>query len=737
MFIKSKPKAPMKAESYKRFSLYKKCEKRDIFEFFFDWLIKGFFVGIFISINFLLFASSANYSLFLEGFNVVPHIFLPVAIIFALSILIMFLISFSALLEDLFVSLVVSLMIYAMLNQYMTLSPDSFLYSIFYNLVSPEFAKNFITGSDVIAAVFAFIVTFVFLLFANKKLELYVTSLLVLIFAGIFADEYINQRHKKEFITVYENGQKLEQAQGNKFIYVMLPNATSHNYLSAVEDSEVASQAAKKTKDIMQGFYAKNNFSIYPNAYVEEKDPFLNIVSQFNILNSKPSEEAVLDNVMIDGYMKFKNRNEKHIYLEENELFDNFKHANYRINVYQSHGIELCHKNNQELADKCVEKISRPFNFNGMNISECQKSKLLILQWIDSTKLFSNLSWLYGFLGNFTDPNKVALVGIPYDNLYVINSVRTFDVIFDDILKDTGNATYFTLIDAPGEMFVYDEYCAIKPTTEWLSKKNLPWVKKLDPYYKKVAYLNQMNCVYGKLQEFIDKLEAFGLDKNTVIVVQGISGLDDKDDTYSLYDRIRSEKAVTMAIKDPKQSSYNVNYGFCPVSSFLINYLYSKKVCNQSILKNAGSALKYELSTKLAKTIISPQEMEDSKNQFNLWYIEWLRNNSKIDDVAKMQQKQKEFAEKMAQVKAVETIEEKVVQEAIPETQAPALSEKAEKISEAPVEEIEEDGFVDEVVNDEVDVVEEPKKENVKQIINKAVVEDDGGEILLDIEHLL
>ena len=86
------------------------------------------------------------------------------------------------LLEDLFVSLIVASFIYSMINQYMMLSPDSFLYSIVYTKFSEKFAQNFITGSDFFVAVLIFILTFIALLFSNKKIIAYAYTVTIIAF---------------------------------------------------------------------------------------------------------------------------------------------------------------------------------------------------------------------------------------------------------------------------------------------------------------------------------------------------------------------------------------------------------------------------------------------------------------------------------------------------------------------------------------------------------------------------
>lgn len=620
-------RAPMRNESYKRFSIYKKQEKRSWLDFLFDWIIKGIIIALLISINFVLFASSANYSLFAEGVYVIPNIVLPIIVIFTISIGAMFFISFSRILENILVSLVVGFVTYATINQFMTVSPDSFLYSMFYG-ISPEFARNFINNSDFITAVVFSIVTFVMLSVLSNKFIFYGAVLLLVIFGIVIADEYINQRNKQEFITLYEKEPTKRKAKGNKFIHIMLPNATSYRYLSDLEDDEIAVNDIKKTKELMLGFYAKNNFILYDNAYVEEDNSFMNIVGQFNILSNKKVEDSVLDKILVDGYMKFKNHNEKSVYLEDNKLFDKFKNAKYRINVYQSHGIELCKSNNEVIADKCVEKQNHPFNFEGMDISEIQKTKLLLLQWINSTTLFKDLSGWYSFINVFTDANKVALLGIPYDNLHVINSIKTLDIMFNDILSEDANTTYFALLDIPTEMYVYDDFCNIKPSDQWLSKDNLSWVKVPNLAERRKAYLQQTNCLYGKLQEFMERLKAYDINNNAVVVIQGISGLNNKNDKQNFIESFRSKKSVIMAIREPKKKGFEVDYNLCPVSSILIKYLYGKNVCRP--LKNVemSQSSKTELYKDMMGKPITKHDVVKAKYTFSEWYKTWEDSSS-------------------------------------------------------------------------------------------------------------
>lgn len=705
---KNTSRAPMRNESYKRFSIYKKQEKRSWLDFLFDWIVKGIIMALMISINFVLFASSANYSLFAEGLYVIPNIVIPMVIIFTISIGAMFFISFSRILENILVSVVIGCVSYATINQFMTISPDSFLYSMFYGL-SPEFAMHFINNSDILTAVVFSIITFFFLTAVSNRIVFFASIFLMVVLALVIADEYINQRHKQEFVTLYEKENIKAKVRGNKFIYIMLPNAASYRYISDMEDDKIASDDVRRTKEHMLGFFAKNNFTLYDNAYVGDEDYLMNIVSQFNILSNKKVEDSVLDNVLIDSYLKFKNHNEKSVYLEDNKLFNKFKNAKYRINVYQSHGIELCKSNNEIIADKCVEKQNHPFNFEGMDISEIKKTSLLLLQWINSTTLFKDLSVWYEFINTFTDASKVALLGIPYNNLHVINSIKTLDIMFNDVLSEDANTTYFALLDIPSEMYVYDEFCNIKTSDKWLSKDNLPWVKIPNLVERRKAYLQQTDCLYSKLNEFMEKLKAYDIDGNTVVVIQGISGIDNKKGSQDFIETFNSKKSVIMAIREPRKNGFQVDYEVCPVSGVLIKYLYGKNICRPLEDLNISKQSKSDLYKSIisGNKHITKYDVAKAKYTFSEWYKIWEKNSSSNNKGVQIIRDMLTFENPILSKAVPKPVDKKPVQEKPQEKQPKQIVEAPKKI---------EPKMFIEVINNNTKVVE-------KTVVEKPVVE--------------
>ena len=62
-------------------------------------------------------------------------------------------------------------------------------------------------------------------------------------------------------------------------------------------------------------------------------------------------------------------------------------------------------------------------------MSSVDRSQVLLIEWISSMKIFKDMSGIYQALRIIGQPETMPMVGINYNNLYVINSVKTFDIL--------------------------------------------------------------------------------------------------------------------------------------------------------------------------------------------------------------------------------------------------------------------------------------------------------------------
>lgn len=602
--------------------------RRDLTVYLFDWLVKGMVVALLLSINFLLFASAGNFTVFSSGFSMSYETFFVLAAIFGVSLALMFLISFSSFLQNVVTAAAVGFFVYISLNQFALFDKFSFLAYMTAPYLGNETAMNFMTNSDIVASGAAAVLSFIFLAMSDKKNIAYFTGILIVVFAGILADEYFNRENHNEFKTVYDNSfSKAER--GKKFIYIMLPNAASVSYLEDMKEANADAKKVENVQNIMLGFFAKNDFTLYPNAFVTADDPFKNMIRSFNNLSKDKEDSFIASTVSMDGYWSFKNINDEYIYLNENQLFDVFRKARYKISAYKSRGMDMCGKNGVRNADRCVEKVNSPISFDDMKLSALERTKLLVIQWLESMGVFNNMEPLYTALKAVTRPDNLPMVGQKFDNLYVVDAPKTLETAGKDIVKDRGNQAYFIMADMPSDMFVYNEFCQIKPISQWLDMESLPWIINKNLYNKRTAYLDQTACLFGKLEQFMDYLKKSGVLDKSVVVIQGLSGADDlKNVTERQFiPDFKNKKLVTMAIRDPLKKQFAVGEEVCMAADILNQYLFKREKCSEMNGLELHSGAKKELKGMLGRYKIMQKAAQDAIRHFTDWHKLWNKVN--------------------------------------------------------------------------------------------------------------
>lgn len=652
--------------------------KRDLTVYLFDWLVKGMVIALLLSINFLLFASAGNFTVFSSDFSMSYETFLVLAAIFGVSLTLMFLISFSSFLQNLVTAATVGFFVYISLNQFALFDKFSFLAYITAPYLGRETAMNFMHNSDIVTVGAAAALSFIFLALFDKKNIAYFTGIMMVVFAGILADEYFNRENHQEFRTIYDNS--LAKAEnGKKFIYIMLPNAASVSYLEDMKEANADVKKVENTQDIMLGFFAKNDFALYPNAFVTADDPFKNMIRSFNNLDKEAEDSYVASTGIIDSYWSFKNINDEYIYLNENQLFDVFRKAKYKISAYKSRGLDMCGKNGVRNVDRCVEKVNSPVSFAEMKLSAWERTKLLVAQWLGSMGVFNNLKPLYEALKTITRPDNLPMVGVKFDNLYVVDASKMLEIAEKDIVKDKGNQAYFIMMDMPADMFIYNEFCQVKPTAQWLDMESLPWIINKNLYNKRSAYLEQTSCLFGKLEQFMNNLKKSGVLDKSVVVVQGLSGADDLKNVAErqFVPDFKNKKLVTMAIRDPLKKQFSVGGDICMAADILNQYLFKQRKCSEMNGLELHASAKKELKSMLGRYNITPKMTQKAMNYFADWYKLWNKVNKNPEETREIVSLPQ--SEKQAEKVNIEPSAEQNIGKA-PIMQAPLADKQEEQV---------------------------------------------------------
>ncbi len=606
-------------------------QSRGMFRYVFDWIIKGLFVALLLGIDFLLFAGSGSQTIFSESLGLQPEIFTSLMVILVLSLLAMFLVSFSSLLQNLLASAVVGGVVLALLNQFAVYDKTSILEPMFapYIGMSASFIFNGI--SHWILAGGAGILTFVILMMSSKSTTAYFTGILLIIFSGVLVDAYLIKNKTDDFVVRYDN--HLDKASKNprKYVYFFLPNASSYITLGEMKDKLGKDDKANELKGRLVAFLAKNGFWVYPNAYVSSTDTLNNTVELLNGLDDKKADEHILKNVEIDSLWNFSDVRDEYVFLKNAKLIDVYKNSNYRVTAIQSRGLDLCSKNNARNVDKCLDKVNTPVAVKNLKVSSWEQAKFLMVQWINSWHLITDWSVPYGAIDGFVRASELPIMGVSYDSLYVVNSFKALDALLEEIKKDKGSRAYFVFLDLPSDMYVYNEFCKLKPQSQWQTLTNYKWVGNKNLFEKRKAYQEQYSCLIGKLEQFMRSLKEKKLDKNTVVFLQGVSGINELGGpkTEDYIENFKRNNLVLLAVKNPMKNSFSINNQICESRELVKNYLYLKGECEE--LKGMGL---YETAAKglqadLLSNVLSQETLNGYLKNYDEWYQKWEGFNSK------------------------------------------------------------------------------------------------------------
>lgn len=567
------------------------------------------FIFCLIATDFILFAGSGNIEIFDNSIFPIPEVSWILLGIAIFTCILVYIFNKNRLMKYLLAALISLFYIYILFRQFAQISQNVTIGNI-------EFPLPIVIGCIVSG------LTFVVLL-QDKILYKVLSVVTVVIMFLHISISYISQRKEiiYDFIESHNTEKDVTQA-SKRFIYFMFPNLVSYPYLSTISGLEAAD-----TQKIIHGFFQKNKFKVYTHAYVSEDNYFSNIVHNFNLSSHKRLKDYLMDTRLIFSYWSFYNIKHEYIYFKENELYDIFRKNKFQISAYKSRDVDMCHKKHKFNVNRCIEKINRPTILYDIT-DTIEKTKLLFIEWIYSMKLMTDMSSLYNMLSMFIDVDTAPMIGINYNNLYVVNSIMTFDLLMENIRQDTGKQAYFVFIDMPSDMYIYDEFCHIKPRHEWLNMSNLPWITRDYTEKRQKAYLQQTRCLFGKLEQFVENMKKENKWKDSVVVVQGISSVNDFKNypIENTKENFMKNRLVNMAIYDNQfeQETSFVDDKLCSTQGILAEYLFKSEQCLKSKV-NIRPEILHEVNDRLNKLSINVHK--DVTPVFKRWYKKWAEAN--------------------------------------------------------------------------------------------------------------
>ncbi len=584
---------------------------------YYDRILRALFITLLFVLDFVMFVYSINGRLWEEGvFNeAMLNIF---GGFFSISLIIMFLLSFSGMAQNIFCGIFVLLITIIFLNQFALFDVDTFIERWLDEHASFISFLGFLPSSWITGL---FLGALVFLSFRYTLMIAVISMALAgSIAIGVYRTE-LAVAAVGEYRTVQEVETVQNSGQEHNLIYIMLPKFPSYHFLSTVKDINF-----RELRDMMVGFYAVNSFEIYPNAFVQKDDAISNIVDIYNQVNYGSTSSGIRGYAAILNDWDFVHGALDDVSLEENKLYDYLGQKGYKISTYAMPQFNLCYKNGNINTDRCVLKQYDSVKLYDKKSSLEKNIYALLGEWVMSmrskelksvAKMLIDMSPLKG-LKILSENRRLSIEGTP----------MIFNKLYEDFEYDRKGFAYMSFVELPSDLYIYDEFCKLKPRKEWISlKDNSLYSTNIDE--KRRAYVEQTKCLIGMMQIYLENIYKNEKIANTDVIIQGVSPVRELAGMVTGdYGNFVANKLVSLGIRRGNNASFLVNTDICLASDITKSHILGEKFCYSLDAMKMRTDEMLNLEHNLVNnSIIRGNKISTIATNYRDWYAEFRKRN--------------------------------------------------------------------------------------------------------------
>lgn len=700
---------------------------------FFDKFLRSVYIFLLFAINFVMFIYSINAKVVENGvFN--QGVLVILGGVFVISFMLIMFCAFSKKVQNGVCALFTMIFVAVFFYQFAEFNVDNFVetwlnkkasWLTFICFVPSCWLVGFLVG------------VLVFFLFWNRFGLMFVTLVLLSGFLlGLKKNEDIKNK-EAQYAIVKDIAVGVGKKRDDSIVYFMIPKFPSYQFLGGIRNTSF-----RELRNLMIGFFATNDFEIYPNAFVETNKTEDNIIDIFNQVDYLSSTSKNRGFSEYDNDWNFIHGGLNYYLLDENRLYEFLSKKGYGVSIYPMPGFNTCVVSGGFETDRCTIKGYKTIELWDKNASLEQNVYTLLTEWVlnlkqrdmkSIAKQLVNKSAIKGYKVT-AENRRVSIEGAPY----------LFDEVSKHVKADRGGQVYMVYVDLPSDIFIYDEYCNIKPREQWVAlKDNSLYSVGIDE--KRQAYVDQSKCLIGKMQEFMDELRESGKISKTDVFVQGVSSIRELGVmTGGRYGNFVTDRLVSLGIRKAKKPKFLINANICLASDFtksLIRFQdYCYSVDNMNYTENEAMNLKKNL---INNSVIRGGKITSIAVNYKDWYESFKQNSLDFQKKVKRIEeerlkKEKEEFERVEREKKQKE-QEKVYNEVRTKniSQANIFVPTDEMVVEAEhviVEDIVEEVNVDKEKAENIENVEIEKTENVDkektENVENEKIEAGLGEIL-------
>ncbi len=269
-------------------------------------------------------------------------------------------------------------------------------------------------------------------------------------------------------------------------------------------------------------FYTSRDFRLFGGAYSQYANTFNSIANLLNFASREVSH-PYLQHESADARWD----------LKQAAYFQLLQQRGYRVHVYQSTYMDLCHADGVQVQECTTYPVTSLSLLQGLGLHTAEKSSAIANAIITKSQMLRVMSKVYervirsSLLRAGWQLPAWRWQGPLFGSLPV---PEVFERLGADIVRHPRGHAFFAHLLMPHYPYIFDRRCELRPrTSDWLTNR----IASTDPLaYNTVdsraqkydRYAEQVRCVLTLIDGLLDNLESRGLLDDAIIVINGDHG---------------------------------------------------------------------------------------------------------------------------------------------------------------------------------------------------------------------
>ncbi|MGH8235477.1 MAG: hypothetical protein ACREXP_00465 [Steroidobacteraceae bacterium] len=270
-------------------------------------------------------------------------------------------------------------------------------------------------------------------------------------------------------------------------------------------------------------FYTSRGFRLFGGAYSQYANTFNSIANLLNFASREVSHP----------YLRHETGEETEWNLKQAAYFQMLQQRGYRLHVYQSKYMDLCHADGVQVQECTTYPVTSLSLLEGLGLGTAEKARAIANAIITQSNILRVVNKVYERLirgtllrAGWQLPawrwQKPLFGSLPVPDV--------FERLSDDILRHPRGHAFFAHLLMPHYPYIFDRRCKLRPhTSDWLTNRiastDLLVYNTVDSRAQKYGrYAEQVRCMLTLIDGLLDDLESRGLLDQAIIVVNGDHG---------------------------------------------------------------------------------------------------------------------------------------------------------------------------------------------------------------------